>query len=452
MAYNEALLKGRVSTALIRFAIPVMLSSLLQIFYAATDLLIVGNFATTADVSGVSISSQIMTTVTLGLSGLVTGVTVLIGQYSGAKSEKDLKNTVGTSVIFFAVISAVIMALLLVLHRPIISLMQTPAEAVGPARSYLFICACGIPLIIGYNLVSSVFRGMGNSKTPLLFVAVACGINVILDLVLIKGFGMGAAGAALATVTAQGGSLMFSLLFIRRKGIGFHFTRADIHYRAEYIVKMLKIGVPISLQEILVGLSFVLITAVVNKMGVVASASVGIVEKLIGFMMMPTIAVSVAVATMSAQNIGARRYDRARESMWVGVVFSLSIAAVICAFSWIRGTAFTSLFSNSQEVVYQASLYLKTYSIDCLAVSFVFNMNAFFSSSNHSLFSMIHSLLTTFFIRVPVTVLFSARVGATLLEIGLAAPLSSVGSLVMCLIYFVYLGRKMKSNDPVFAE
>lgn len=442
MKGNDYLLKGNIAGALARFAVPVMLSSVLQILYSAIDLLIVGNFATTADMSGVAVSSQILTTMTLGVSGLTTGLTVLIGQFSGAGSEKDVRHSIGTSLVFFAGLSVLLTILLVSLNGTIVSVMRTPVEAIVPARQFLLITSLGTIFIVGYNVMSSIFRGLGNSKTPLIFVATACGINIVLDLIFVWRLGMGAAGAALATVIAQAGSFLFSILYLRIKGIGLRFVRDDFLLRWAYIRKFLHIGTPIALQEILVNISFLLITAVVNKMGVTASASVGTVEKLISFLMMPTMAFSVAVATMSAHNYGARQYARAKKCLWVGIYISLAVAVVVCAVCWVRGSALTAIFSKDPAVIRAASLYLKTYALDCIGVSFVFNFNGYFSSCNKSLFTMLHSLATTFFIRVPFVVVAGGMAGVSLLTIGCAAPLSSLGSLILCLIYYIWLNRR----------
>lgn len=446
MANNDYLLNNSILKGLARFAIPVMMSMILQILYSAADLIVVGHFSTTADMSAVTISSQVMTTVMLGVSGITTGLTVMVGQYAGAGKGKEVTQAVGSSFIFNALLSAALTLLFACLSGPVVAAMKTPPEAAAAAKSYLFICSLGIVFIVGYNVISSIYRGIGDSKTPLIFVGIACVVNVVLDLIFIKGFGMGAAGAALATVIAQAGSLACSIIFFVRKGIGFRFERGDFKLRRRYAGKMLRLGLPISLQEILISLSFLLITAVVNRMGLVSSAAVGTVEKLIGFLMMPTMAVSVAVATMSAHNFGANRPDRSVRCLWTGIIISLAIGAAVCAFCWLCGTALTSLFSRNPAVIAEASLYLKTYSLDCVAVAFVFNFNAFFTSWNKSVFSMAHSLLTTFLIRVPFVIIVGGTAGVTLLTIGCAAPLSSLGSLVICLVYFRVLSRKLKAG------
>lgn len=446
MANNDSLLNNSIIKGLVRFAIPVMLSMILQILYSATDLIVVGNFATTADMSAVTISSQVMTTIMLGVSGITTGLTVMVGQFSGAGNGKDVTRTVGTSFIFCVLLSVGLTLLFTCLSGTVVTVMKTPPEAVAAAKSYLFICSLGIVFIVGYNAISSIYRGIGDSKTPLIFVGIACAVNIALDLLFIGGFGMGAAGAALATVIAQAVSLAFSIGFLIKKGIGFRFERDDFRLRRRYAGKMLRLGLPISLQEILVSLSFLLITAVVNNMGLVSSAAVGTVEKLIGFLMMPTMAISVAVATMSAHNFGAGRHDRSVRCLWTGIVISLAIGCVACAFCWLYGTALTSLFSRNPAVIEEASLYLKPYSLDCVAVALVFNFNAFFTSCNKSLFSMAHSLLTTFLIRVPFVIVVGGMAGATLFTMGFAAPLSSLGSLIICFIYFSRLVRKLRAD------
>ncbi len=456
MTDNAYLIKGRISGGLIRFALPVMLASVLQLLYAAVDMAVVGNFATPADMSAVGIGGQVMLTVLLGITGLTTGLTVLIGQFTGAGNNADTRAAHGAAVLFFLALSAALTAIFVSLTNPIIAVMNTPPEAVLPAQQYLRITSSGIVFVIGYNVVGSMFRGLGNSKTPLIFVMIATAINITLDLLFVAVFGMGAAGAAIATISAQAGSLGFAVLYIRRHDTGICFSRAELRWRGDLIGKMLRVGTPLALQEILVNFSFLLITAVVNKnLGLVASAAVLSVEKIVSFLMMPTLALSIAVATMSAHNFGAGQLDRSRKTMWTGVIISLSIGVVACAVCWLSGETLTRLFSKDQPVVIAAAHYLKSYSLDCIFVSFVFNFNAYFSSCNRSLFSMAHSLVTTFAIRVPFVIITGGIAGVTLFTIGFAAPLSSLGSLIMCLIYFAWLNRKLsaeKAAAPIVCE
>lgn len=446
MQKNVSLTSGSVFKRLVAFAVPVLLANVLQVLYSTVDLMVVGRFATTGDISGVTISSQIMVMITVGVSGLSTGVTVLMGQYTGARSERDLSKTVGAAVALFGALAAALLIPLLLLNTRIVDAMNTPAEAVSAARSYLLVCTMGIPFLVGYNVTSCIFRGIGDSKTPLKIIAISCVTNIVVDLLLVAVLHMGALGAAIATATSQAVSFTIALLIIRRRGLGFRVFSSDIRPNWKYIGKIGKIGLPISLQETLISFSFLIITYLVNERGVIASAAVGIVEKLIGFTMMPTMAISAAVAAMAAQNFGALQNDRARKTLWSGVLLSLIPATLINLFVLVAPQALPSIFSSEQAVIESAALYLRTYVLDCFFVCIVFNFNSFFASCNRSLFSMAHSLLTTFAIRVPIAYFFARLATSTLLEIGLAAPASSLVSALMCLGYFVILLRKERRS------
>jgi putative MATE family efflux protein len=442
MQRSDYLTTESVPRALLRFSIPVILSSIFQVLYSAVDLIVIGHFAETAAISGVSVSGQLMTTVAMILSGLTTGVTVLLGQYAGAKNEADIKKTVGTAITLFAALALVVMSALLIFRDSLISILNTPPEAVHHAVSYLTITAFGTPFIMGFSVLGSIFRGSGDSKSPFLFIATACTTNIILDLLFVAVLKMDAAGAALATVIAQGVSLGLSAFRLAHRGIGVKITLKDIRFSLAQFKRILLIGVPLCMQDALVSLSFLFITSVINSMGLTQSTAAGIVEKLTSFLMMPSIAISVSVATMSAHCVGAGLYKRAMQVLRTAISIALGFAVVIVTFVWIRGDLLIRIFKrDDMAVIEQAVLFLRSYSLDCLVVAFVFNFNSFFSSCNRSIFSMVHSILTTICIRVPF-VYFAAKAGASLATIGLAAPLSTFGSLLLCIGYFIYLGRK----------
>lgn len=429
-----------------------MFTILLQQFYGATDLFVVGHFATTSDVVAVSIGSQIMMMLTHMILGLTTGTTVLLGQYFGAKNEERLSKTVGGAVPLFASIAIIATIAMLFLCSKIVSLMNTPTQAIDVTRSYITICSSGLVFIIGYNVISAIMRGLGDSKSPMIFVAVACVINVVLDLVFVCNFGMGASGTALATVIAQFGSLAFAIIFLRRRGIGFKFHTHDIRFERKTTRDTLVIGSPLALQNILVSISFLFITLIINRMGLVASASAGVVEKLIGFLMLPSIAFSAAVSTMAAQNIGAGQFARAKKSMWAGIRISLCCAIVVCTYSQFFGETLTRLLTADQAVITMAAEFIRTYSIDCIMVAFVFCMNGFFNANCHSMFSMTHSIISTFAGRIPLAIFFSGLPGATMLTIGFAAPASTLISIILCFFFLRYLSisdRKI-ANNPAF--
>ena len=440
---KDYLLKGSVVKALVIFAIPFLLAVLLQALYGAVDLWVVGKFATSAEVSAVATGSQAMNVITQAIVGLTTGSTVLIGQYFGAKRPEDISKTIGSAIRLFLIIAIVLTVVMALCVDKVVVGMNAPAEAVVGTRSYMFICFCGIFFIVGYNVVSSFFRGFGDSKTPLLFVLIACIVNIIVDIAFVKGLGMGAAGAAYATVLAQAISFGCSLIYLKKKGFPYERKKGDIKFDKEVLKRILRIGVPLAIQNGLVSLSFLFIMMIVNNQGVIASASVGVVEKIILFMFIPVIALSSSVSVMTAQNVGANQIERANKGLKYGILISFIFGALMCLASWINGEAITGIF-GSKDIAYTASLYLKSCSIDCMLVAIIFCMNGYFGGCGRSLFSMVHSLIATFGVRVPVTVAVSHMTDVTLFHTGLAAPFSSAVSVIMCLIYMVKLRKEQR--------
>ena len=313
--------------------------------------------------------------------------------------------------------------------------MNTPKEAIEATKSYLSICSAGIVFIVGYNVVSSILRGLGDSKTPLLFVFIACMINIVVDFVLVGYFHMGAKGAAIATISAQGFSFLFALVYLCKKGIGYAFYKEDICF-SKYIQKIMQIGFPLGLQSVLVNISFLIITIIVNQMGLIASASLGVVEKLMGFLMLPAMALGSALASLIALNVGAKQYKRAKQTLKYAIMISLTFAIVVTTICEIDGTILTRIFINNQDVIKNGALYLKTYSIDCLLTSFLFCINGYLNGYERTVFTMVHSLVATFVGRIPLTLLFSKIPNVTLFHMGIAAPLSTMIFLVIIFIYF----------------
>lgn len=433
--HEASLTKGNIYTTMIKFAIPFLLANLLQALYGAADLLIVGWFSDSAGLSAVATGSQILQTLTCTIVGLATGGTVLIGRFLGMGREEDVKQTIGTMLTLFAILAAALTALLLVFARPVVSLMQAPPEAFDQTVQYTFLCGCGVFFIFGYNAISAVLRGMGDSKNPLLFVAIACVCNILGDLILVGGLHLGAAGAAIATTGSQGISMVLAVIFLKRRGFLFDFRLKSFGIRRDKAAALLKLGLPIALQESLVMLSFLFITAIVNQMGVAASAAIGVTEKINLFTLLPPTAFSSAIAAMVAQNMGAGETGRSRRYLRIGILFSL-VFGVTC-FVWLQLSPQSAMgiFTTDQAVVAAGSQYLRAFSIDCILVCFMFCLNGFFNGCGHSAFSMANNLLSTFLVRVPVAWLFSRIAGATLFEIGLAAPLASAVSIVIAFVY-----------------
>lgn len=442
MREENQLIEGNISVTILRFAVPFFISSLLQALYGAADLFVVGRYTGADAVSAVSIGSQVMQTLTGIILGISMGGTVLIGRRVGEKNGEATGKAIGTLAILFLALAAVVTPLMLSLTKQAVSLMQTPPEAVSQTEGYILICSLGIPFIIGYNAVSGIFRGLGDSKTPVYFIAVACVINIAFDFYLVGSLNLGAAGAAFATVSAQAVSFLAAVIYMWKKGFSFPFRKAYFRPDSRSAASILKVGCPLALQDALVNCSFLAITAIINTLGIIASASVGVVEKVIVFAFLPVHAFSSAVAAMTAQNMGAGKPDRALSTLRWGITYSLGLGILVCGFSQIFPQAVTGIFTGDRQVIEMAALYLRSYSIDCLLVAFVFCMNAYFSGCGNSVISMVHSLIATFAVRIPLSYGLSRMAGVTLFEMGFAAPAASLVSIVICFGYFIRMKQK----------
>lgn len=383
-----------------------------------------------------------MMTVTSVLIGISTGGTVLIAHWVGEQAPEKAAAAVGTLAVLFLILAGVMTPLMLVLAKAAVSLMSIPAEAVEDAQIYIRICSAGVPFVIGYNGVSAIFRGIGDSKTPVLFIIIACAVNIAGDFLLVGALQMGAAGAAIATIGAQAISFGASILYIGKKGLSFPFSGKDIRLNRPDAVSILAVGLPLALQDSLVHISFLMITAIINSLGLVASAAVGIAEKIMGFAFLPAGAFSSAVATMSAQNLGAGDAGRAKNSWQYGMAYSFAFGTLVCLFAQLFPNVMPGVFSKDSAVIIAAGQYMRTYAIDCVLVSFVFNTNSYFSSYGRSLICFVHSMAATFLFRIPATYLFSKIAGDSLLSMGWAAPLASLASIIICLFYLPRLSKE----------
>ncbi len=445
------LTKGSVPKVLMQFAMPYLLANVLQALYGGADLFVVGRFDDAASVAGVAIGSQVMQTVTGIILGLTAGITVLIGIATGARDEKKAAATIGSAVWLFAIIGAVLTLLMTVWHDTIATAMHTPPEAMTDTRHYLLICSLGIPFIIGYNVVFGIMRGLGDSRSPLYFVALACVINIVFDFVLVGGCHMRAAGAATATIASQGISFAAALCYLHRKGFRFPFTRRDIRLNSILSKRIIKLGTPIALQDALINISFLIITVIVNRMGVTASAALGVVEKLIVFAMLPPVAISSAVAAMTAQNYGAGLTDRMNRCLKSGIGMALVFGTAFCIYSQFLPETLMGIFTNDAPVIELGAEYLHGYSIDCIIVSFVFCINSYFSGQGNSLFPMVHSLIATFLFRIPLSWIFSHIAPTSLFPMGFAPPLATMVSLAICL-WYLKIWQKRQASSGIRAE
>lgn len=441
------LTKGNISSTLLNFALPFLLSSLLQALYGAADLFVVGQYNDSSAVSAVAIGSQIMQTITGIILGISMGGTVLISRRIGEKNNEGTAIAIGSLSILFILLAIFLTPSMVLATNPVISLMHTPFESVEYTKQYILICTIGIPFIIGYNAVSGIFRGIGDSKTPVYFVLIACIINILVDFLLVGIFKFGAAGAACATVLSQAISFLVALIYMIKKGFNFKINRKHFRLDKESVKHILIVGFPLALQDALVNVSFLIITAVINTLGLVASAAVGVVEKIIVFAMLPPTAFGSAISAMTAQNIGAGKPERAKKVLRYGVMYSLIFGIIMTVYCQISPTTLTAIFSTDSNVITVAGNYLKSYSIDCIMVSFIFCFNGYFSGKGQSIIALMHSLIATFMFRIPLTYFISKISGVTLYELGFASPIASLVSVMICLCYFYYLNRKDKLKE-----
>ena len=435
MKKNASLTEGPIVSTMLTFTIPFLLSNLLQTLYGTVDTLTVGNFGSTEGLSAVSTGAQLLSLVTFLSIGLSSGGTVLIGQCIGARDHKRAAKVVGNTIIDFTLVSLILTGLMMLLYPFFLNALNVPAEAMSEANNYMRICTLGIPLIIGYNIVCALLRAMGDSKSPLLFVGVACLVNIAGDLLLTGVLHMGAAGVAIATVTAQGVSFIFSLFFIMKRGMSFPFTRADIRFDGSTTARIFQIGVPMGVQSMLINLSFLFITSIINSMGLTASAAMGIGDKITGFAFMPQSAFAASVAVIVAQNVGAKQPERAIKSVKYAIYICVAIEFVFLVACQIWPNFFPALFTSDADVIVMAGQYMRAYSIDAVLTSLTFCMSGLLNGCGKTTYNMTQNLIATFLGRVPATYVLSRVPNTNLFLIGMAAPASTLISIIMLGIY-----------------
>ena len=434
--------RGRILAPLLKFALPVLGALILQAMYGAVDLLVVGQFATAADVSAVSTGSQLMQTITFMITGLSMGTTILMGQSIGSGDQKQTGDIIGTAICLFGLLGLLVTAVVPLLADSLCALMRTPAEAFAQTVQYISICAGGALFIVAYNVLGSVYRGMGDSRTPLLAVTIACVINIFGDLLFVSVFGMGAAGAALATVLAQAMSVILCLLLIRRRGLPFPFSRSNIRPHRALMARTLRLGTPIALQDLLVSISFLVILAIVNSLGLVASAGIGVAQKLCAFIMLVPSAFSQSLSAFVAQNIGAGEAKRARKAMVYGMAASFLLGCIMAWAAYFHGDILGSVFARDAQVIAAGADYLRAYAVDTLLVSFLFCFMGYFNGCGCTTFVMLQGIIGAFGVRIPISWLMSRRPDASLFSIGLATPCSTIVQIVFCVAFYLYLRKR----------
>ncbi len=447
---NEDFTVGSIRKALIRFCIPFLLSNLLQALYGVADIWFVSRFNDAASMSGVNIGSQITHILTMAVSGLTVGGTILVGQFFGARKHKDITETIGTMYTLLFGCAVVLSVLTIVFADFILGLLQTPAEAMDEARAYLQICMGGIIFVFGYNAVSAVQRGMGDSKRPLLFVAIACTINIFVDWLFVGVIGMGAAGAAWATVLSQSTSFLFSAVYLSKSGSVFDFKLRSFAVKKDKVSLLLKLGIPSSVQSIIVNLSFLLMTMLVNGFGVNASAAVGVAGKFNSFAILPAVAMSSSVSAIGAQNIVAGYYDRAMKAMKDGIVIAFCFGAAVFALSQFFPAAILQLFTDEDAVITYGVTYLTAFAFDYLLVPLQFCFTGLINASGHTSFSFLVNLISSVAVRIPLA-WFLSKTAMGLAGVGIAAPFATLCSIIVA-ITFIAMGKWKKNKTGIQRE
>ena len=434
--------EGSILKKMIKFMIPILGSLILQAMYGAVDLLVVGQFGTTTGLSGISTGSNLMNMATFVVSGLAMAVTVQISKYIGMKKEERLGKLIGATIALFTSISIVISIILVIFARPLSILMQAPSEALDLTVQYVQICGAGFLLITAYNVISALFRGLGDSKSPLLFVLIACVVNIVGDLLLVAVFHMNVVGAAIATVAAQGVSVVLSILIIKKRASVFHLKKEDIGFNEE-IAGIMKIGTPIALQELLTQSSFLVLCALVNSLGLAASSGYGIASKVQSFVMLIPSSLMQSMSSFVSQNVGAGKEKRAFKSMLTGMGIGAFVGVFVFFGVIFFGDKIASLFTSDASVIEQAFNYLKGFALEAIVTSVLFSFMGYYNGHARTLWVMVQGLAQTFIVRLPMAYFMTMQPNANLLNIGLSAPSATIFGIMINILYYLYYSKQL---------
>lgn len=448
---EKNLTTGSVLKTVLYFSLPYLLSYFLQTLYGMADLFIIGQFNGVESTTAVSIGSQVMHMLTVMIVGLAMGATVMIGQAIGAAKKEYASQIIGNTFTLFMVLSIVSTVGLLLVVKPIVHIMSTPAQAITGTFSYLTICFIGIPFITAYNIISSIFRGMGDSKSPMYFIAVACVANIALDYLFIGAMGLGSAGAALGTTLSQTISVVVSLVVILKRKTGITLTIENFKPHRNILTGLLKIGVPVALQDGFIQIAFIVITIFANKRGLNDAAAVGIVEKIIAILFLVPSSMLQTVSALSAQNIGAGKHDRARLTLRYASIMAVTWGIAVCFLMQFSAEPFVGIFSDNAEVIRLGSQYMRGYIWDSILAGIHFSFSGYFCAYGLSGISFVHNSLSIICVRIPLSYYASKYFTDTLFPMGLASPAGSALSVVICVCVFLWIGKRQKvsnSNKP----
>lgn len=434
--------QGNILKKLIRFMIPILGALVLQAAYGAVDLLVVGRFGSTAGLSAVSTGSQILNLVTFVITQLAMGITVLIARYIGEKETNQIGQLLGGSTVVFSFLAVVLFTVMVFFSHSLAILMQAPNEAVSLTSTYVKICGAGIFFIVAYNVLSAIFRGLGDSKSPLIFVAIACVVNIVGDLVFVAGLHMDAAGAAIATVLAQAISVILALVMLKRRELPFCLIGKDFRLNHQSR-RFLNVGLPLALQECLTQLSFLALCAFVNRLGLDASSGYGVACKIVNFAMLVPSALMQSMASFVSQNVGAGKEDRAKKVLFTGMSVGIFVGAFVFVGVFFFGNTLTSIFTTDEAVIIKGYDYLKGFAPETIVTAILFSMIGYFNGHEKTVWVMIQGVVQTLLVRLPLAYIMSIQPNASLTYIGLAAPVATCFGIVLNVIYYHKMKRHM---------
>ena len=437
--------EGNILKKLSLFMLPVLGALILKAAYGAVNLLVVGRFGSTAGLSAVSTGSQLMNLVTFMVTQLAMGATVLIARYLGEKKPERIGAVLGGATVVFAILATVLFVLLVFFAHPIAVLMQAPSEALGLTTRYVRSCGMGIFFIVAYNMLAAIFRGLGDSKSPLLFVLVACLINIAGDLLFVAGFKMDAAGAAIATIMAQAVSVVLAIVILLKKDLPFTLKKSDFRLNPQ-CRKFLQVGLPLALQEVLTQASFLALCAFVNRLGLTASSGYGVASKIVSFAMLIPSALMQSMASFVAQNVGASKPKRAKQAMFTGMGIGLVFGCAVFALVMLKGDVLAGIFSTDAVVVQKGFEYLKGFAPETILTAILFSMLGYFNGNNKTVFVMIQGLVQTLLVRLPMSYLMSIQPNASLTKIGLAAPVSTLVGVLLNTAFYLYFTHSQQKE------
>lgn len=445
---ENTLTEGNVARTLLRFAVPFLIANILQSLYGAVDLFVVGRYGTAESVAAVSTGTQVTQIVTSLVSGLTLGSTIVIGNYMGQKRFDRVKQTIGTTLTVFAVVALLLTAAMLVLEVPLLTVLCTPEESFALTMQYVAICACGNLFICGYNAISAILRGYGDSKRPMVFVGIACVINIVLDFVFVKDLHMDVSGTAWATVISQGVSMVIAIVYLKRKQFIFDFRLSGFRPVGSIVKELARVGIPISFQEAAVRVSFLYLMTVMNRCGVYAAAVVGIGSKYDVFAMLSATSMANALAAITAQNMGAGKPERARKSLWYGMGFALFVSCLFWLWAQWNPESMISAFSRDEHVIRAGVPFFRSCSYDYILVTLVFCLNGYLNGRQKTLWTMVSCTSGALLLRIPMVYFFGKYFSDNLGMLGKIAP--TVSGIMACytLVYVLWEGWKWNKDVP----